>query len=222
MCGRYGFTFSDKELIERFDAEVFEFELRQSYNISPTHEEPVIERHSPNGVYLRKWGIFPGFMKGGVLINAQAEKLAHSPVWKKAFAESRCIVPAQWFYEWQVQDDKSKQPYLIRLKSKEIMGFAGLNVTTKDKNGVEHSGYVIITTEANNLMKEIHNTKHRMPVILRKEDEDEWLNPDNVEPEQLQKFLVQYPDDLMEAYPVSSLVSKPSNNFPEITKPVNV
>lgn len=220
MCGRYGFTFSDKELIERFDAEVFEFELRQSYNISPTHEEPVIERHSPNSVHLRKWGIFPGFMKGGVLINAQAEKLATSPVWKKAFMESRSIIPAQWFYEWKVLED-GKQPYLIRLKSKEIMGFAGLVVTTKDKNGIENTGYVIITTEANPMMREIHNTKHRMPVILRKEDEDTWLNPDNVEPEQLKACLIQYPEDLMEAYPISSLVNKPANNFPEITKEVS-
>lgn len=221
MCGRYGNTFSDKELIERFDAEAFEFEIQNNYNVTPTQEEPVIERHSPNSVHLRKWGVFPGFMKGGVLINAQAEKLAHSPVWKRAFLESRCIVPFSYFYEWKVLK-KGKQPYLIHLKNKELMGFAGLVVTTKNKDGEEHTGYVIITTEANPLMREIHNTKHRMPVILEKKDEDDWLNPDNADPDELMKLLKQYPESKMEAYPVSSLVNKPSNNSEEITERITI
>jgi putative SOS response-associated peptidase YedK len=221
MCGRYGNTFTDKELIERFDAESFEFEIQNNYNVTPTQEEPVIERHSPNSVHLRKWGIFPSFMKGGVLINAQAEKLAHSPVWKRAFLESRCIVPFSYFYEWKVLK-KGKQPYLIHLKNKELMGFAGLVVTTKNKDGEEHTGYVIITTEANPLMREIHNTKHRMPVILEKKDEDDWLNPDNADPDELMKLLKQYPESRMEAYPVSSLVNKPSNNSEEITERITI
>jgi putative SOS response-associated peptidase YedK len=77
--------------------------------------------------------------------------------------------------------------------------------------------YVIITTEPNELMSDIHN---RMPVILNKEDEDYWLNPDNTEAEELVKLLIPYPTELMEAYPVSGLVNSPRNNFPEILKPV--
>lgn len=222
MCGRYGFTVkNEKEILNRFDIESFDFELNSNYNVAPTQEMPVIEKHSPNSLQLRKWGIFPGFMKGGVLINAQSEKLAYSPVWKKAFLESRCIIPFNYFFEWKVLEDKSKQPYLISLKDKKLAGFAGLVVTTKDKNGVEHTGYVIITTEANPLMREIHNTKHRMPVILREEDEETWLNPDLIEPEQLKDCLRQYPENLMEAYPVSSLVNTPKNNTPDILKPLN-
>lgn len=221
-CGRYGFTIKDeREVLERFDIEKINFELRDSYNVAPTHEMPIVERHSPNSLNLRKWGVFPAFMKGGMVINATSEKLATSFLWKKAYAESRCIIPFRFFYEWKVLSD-GKQPYLIQLKSKELMGFAGLIVTTKGKDGVEHSGYVIITTVANPLMAEIHNTKHRMPVILKKEDEDKWLNPDTTEPEHLEKYLTQYPQELMEAYPVSTLVSSPKNNFPELLKPLKV
>ena len=221
MCGRYGYTTSDEELSNRFDLGISDFELRESYNVAPTHVMPIIERHSPNSMHKRKWGIFPSFMKGGMLINAQAEKLAISGVWKKAYMESRCIVPANFFYEWKVLSDGTKLAHLIRLKNKEIMGFAGLVVTTKDKNGEENTGYVIITTEANPLMAEIHNTKHRMPVILRREHEDEWLNPDIAEPEILNEYLIQFPESEMEAYPVSSLVNSPKNNFPEITKAIS-
>lgn len=89
MCGRYGFTSSDEELSRRFDLERAEWDLRESFNIAPTQDMPVIEKHSPNSLHMRKWGIFPGFMKGGVLINAQAEKLSTSFLWKKAFIESR-------------------------------------------------------------------------------------------------------------------------------------
>lgn len=217
MCGRYGFSFSEKELVERFDAEAFDFELRQSYNIAPTQEEPVIEKHSPNSVQLRKWGVQPAWSKMS-LINAQASKLAESKIWKKAFIESRCIVPANWFYEWKRIGD-GKIPYLIRQKNKAIFGFAGLVVTVHNKEGKEQTGYVIITTEPNSLVEKIHN---RMPVILRREDEEAWLNPDNVEPEQLMRLLSQFPADELEAFPISSLVNSPKNNFPELTKEVQL
>ncbi len=214
MCGRYGFSVKDeREFLDRFDIETVNFELRDSYNVAPTQEMPVIERHSPNSLHLRKWGVQPAWSKTS-LINAQAEKVATSNVWKKAFVESRCIIPASFFYEWKRLSD-GKQPFLIKLKKQDIFGFAGLVVKYHDEKKQEHEGYVIITTTPNALMEKIHN---RMPVILRKEDEDEWLNPDNVEPEKLMKFLEPYPASEMEAYPVSSLVNSPKNNFPEVTK----
>ncbi|HSW96402.1 MAG TPA: SOS response-associated peptidase [Candidatus Saccharimonadales bacterium] len=219
MCGRYGFSIKDeREVLERFDIEKINFELRNSYNVAPTQEMPIVERHSPNSLNLRKWGIFPSFMNGGMLINAQAEKLAISGVWKKAFIENRCIVPATFFYEWKKLSD-GKQPYLIKPKYQKLFGFAGIIVKYHDKEKKEKEGYIIITTTPNSLMKEIHN---RMPVILRKEDEDEWLNPDNVEPEKLLKLLTPYPASEMEAYPISTLVNTPKNNFPEIIKPLNL
>lgn len=213
MCGRYGFTTTDEELSERFDLEARDFELRESYNVAPTQEMPIIERHSPNSLHIRKWGIQPSWSKM-FLINAQASKLATSKVWKDAYLTSRCIVPASFFYEWKRLGD-SKQPYLIKLKNKDIFGFAGIVIDYKNVKGENKKGYVIITTEPNSLMEEIHN---RMPVILKKEDEDGWLNPDNSEPEQLGNFLYSYPASDMEAYPVSSIVNSPRNNNPGIIK----
>ena len=217
MCGRYGFVGDAEKINRRFDIEKADIELRDNYNVAPTQEMPVIERHSPNKLVLRKWGIQPSW-SNMFLINAQSEKLPFSNIWKRAFLESRCIVPASYFFEWQKATD-GKQPYLIRLKNKEMMGFAGIVVSYKDKNGTDQEGYVIITTTPNSLMEKIHN---RMPVILKKSDEDDWLNPDITEYSQLEKMLNPYDATEMEAYPVSSLVNSPKNNNPVIIKPLKI
>jgi len=217
MCGRYGFTYeNEKDFLNRFEIDSIEFELRESYNVAPTQSMPVIERHSPNSLHLRKWGVKPSWNPKLFLINAKAEGVATSNIWKRAFIESRCIVPASYFFEWKVLSD-GKQPYLIKLKHEKMFGFASLLVTYHDEKKEEQQGYVIITTTPNSLMENIHN---RMPVILRKEDEDEWLNPDVVEPEKLLKLLNPYPTAEMEAYPVASLVNTPKNNFKEVTNPL--
>lgn len=215
MCGRYGLLTNGNDISREFNADRPDFEIKENYNAAPTQEMPVIERHSPNSLHVRFWGFQPHWSPK-VLINAQAEKLSVSSVWKKAFLESRCIVPADYFFEWKRLTD-GKQPYLIRLKNKKMMGFAGLTLISKDKSEKEQIGFVIITTTPNSLMKQIHN---RMPAILRKEDEDEWLNPDNSEPEKLEKMLMPISASEMETYPVSSIVNSPKNNSPEITNPL--
>jgi putative SOS response-associated peptidase YedK len=221
MCGRYGFhKESEAEFLERFELAKAEFELGDNWNVAPTQEMPVIERHSPNSVHLRKWGFAPAWNPKLFLINAKTESLVDSRMWNKPFTTSRVIVPASYFIEWQKLEDGSKQPYVIQLKNKKLYGFAGLLVTYKDKEGLEQTGYVIITQEAGKFMNPIH---HRQPVILKRENEEEWLNPDNVEPEYLLSLLAPFPyEDEMEKFPVSSLVNKPANNFPEILKPVNI
>lgn len=218
MCGRYGFTVEKEEdFLRRFELENAEFALEDNWNVAPTQEMPVIERHSPNSVHLRKWGIQPSWSPM-YLINAKVEKLAGSRFWSKPFATSRVIVPASYFIEWQKCEDKTKQPYVIRLKSKELFGFAGLLVSMKDAEGKEQDGYVIVTQPAGEFMGEIH---HRQPAILRKEDEDVWLNPDTVESETLVPLLDNFAYEAeMEKFPVSSLVNKPANNSPEILKPI--
>ncbi len=213
MCGRYGFTYPD-QIYDRFDV-LEHLELKENYNVAPTQEMPVIEKHSPNSVHIRKWGIKPGWANT-FLINAQSEKLATSKTWSKAFRESRCIIPATYFFEWKKLSD-GKQPYLFRLKNKKMFGFAGLVLTYHDDNKKEQHGFVIITTTPNKTMAEVHN---RMPVILKREDEETWLNPDETEAENLLNLLNPYADSEMEAFPISSLVNKPANNFPEITKPL--
>ena len=220
MCGRYGFTIEKEEdFLRRFDIESAEFELQNNWNVAPTQEMPIVERHSPNSVHLRKWGMQPSWSPM-FLINAKKEKLASSRFWSKPFETSRVIVPATYFIEWQKLEDKTKQPYVIRLKNKELFGFAGLLVETKDKQGSTQEGYVIITQDAGEFMSTIH---HRQPCILSKENEAAWLNPDTTQSDTLLSLLDPFAyESEMEKFPVSSLVNKPVNNFPEILKTVTL
>lgn len=125
---------------------------------------------------------------------------------------SRHLVPADGFYEWQVTG-QGKVPHRIQLQSEELFSFAGLwdEWTDRDTGEVLHT-FAIITTEANELVKPIHD---RMPVILTPEAEELWLN-ENESQLDLLTMLAPYEAGEMKAYPVSPLVNSPLNNLPDV------
>lgn len=210
MCGRYGFGYRQiNEIYERWAIEDQEHGFTPRFNVAPSQEAPIVVRHSPNHFKIVKWGFMPKWMEGKkgmrALINARSDNLLTSKTYFEPLKTSRCIVPATNFYEWKKISD-GKIPYCFKVKGEEFFSMAGLIVG---------DAFVIITTEPNETMAPVHN---RMPVILQKEDEDKWLNPDT-EVEELYKLLIPYPDEEMEAYPISSLVNSPKNDFEEILKP---
>jgi putative SOS response-associated peptidase YedK len=148
------------------------------------------------------------------MINARAETLNEKPTFKHPFRRQRCIIPADGFYEWKKTD--GKQPYRIKLKSGELFGFAGL-WDRWERDGQEVYSCTIITTEPNELMASIHN---RMPVILDRKDENDWLNSNIDDTDFLRTFLRPYNEDEMEAYPVSTQVNSPKNNYPSLIERV--
>src|ERR1700748_2514184 len=114
-----------------------------------------------------RWGLIPYWSKdakiGFSTINAKAETIATSPTYREAWKRRRCLVPAEWFYEWQKIDAKTKQPYSIALKDESLFAFAGLWERWKDKaTGKALETYTIITTDPNELVAPLHD---RMPVI---------------------------------------------------------
>jgi putative SOS response-associated peptidase YedK len=222
MCGRYGFSVKNaKDVYERFDTynELSDFQPR--YNIAPGQQNPVITRHSPNQISRMVWGLIPFWAKDDKFrfqtINARVEGIESKSTYRKPFRTQRCLVPATGFFEWD-KAEKPSQPYYFRLKHAELFAFAGLYDQWLDpKTNKEIQSYTIITTAANGVVGRIHQ---RMPVILQKEDEEEWLNPDIVEPERLLPLLKQYPDKEMEAYPVSTAVNIPKNDSAELILPL--
>jgi len=208
MCGRYRLNLTDKKSFQlRFQLEESIVNSDQNLitrnNIAPGQLLPVIIRQSPNTLKEMIWGMIPPWeksIKPAGMINARAETVAIKPWFRKAFQLSRCLVPSSGFYEWSKKGPKRK-PYHIFLKGKDFFSFAGLYSTwTHPQTQKEIQTFTIITTEANNIVGQIHN---RMPVILSEEDEDTWLNPDNVEIKQLVSLLRPYPDNEMEAVPIS-------------------
>lgn len=225
MCGRYGLVVKDaRELGDRFRAINTLEGLSSRYNIAPgqvnpvisaslPHSDPLLRREGVNRIEQMFWGLIPSWAKDDSFkfktINARAEGIENKPVYRKPFRMSRCLVPATGFYEWD-KKQKSSQPYYFKLVNDEMFGFAGLfDEWINPRDGREIMSYTIITTQANGVVGKVHP---RMPVILRREDEDEWLNPDITEPDYLSAFLKPYPDAEMVSYPVSAAVNFPGRD----------
>jgi putative SOS response-associated peptidase YedK len=209
MCGRMTIA-TEQEILEvRFHAKAVE-KIEKRYNAYPNHDKyklPVITVEDPTHITMRYWGIVPVWWKRDTrgLINVKYETLRDKKTFHKDLAERRCMVLSDGFYEWGGERGH-KTPYHIRLKNGEPFAFAGL-YEENEIAGKPTSTFAIITTEPNELMQTIHN---RMPVILSKGLESEWLNPD-IEPEQALDLLAQdIPAKTMMVYPVSVKVNRPT------------
>jgi putative SOS response-associated peptidase YedK len=163
------------------------------------------------------WGFVPEWADGRPdvkpLIKARAETVATKPFFRDAFKRKRCLVLADGFYEWK-RTGKGKVPYRITLKTEQP--FAGIWSTVHDAQGRVHPTFAILTTEANALVAQIHT---RMPVILREQDEADWLNP-HLSLDEAQALLVPLPAELLIAYEVSPKVNSPTYNTPDVLQPV--
>jgi putative SOS response-associated peptidase YedK len=176
MCGRFALKSPPAKLVERFGLdECADFAPR--YNIPPGTDIPVI-RQSPEGkrvLHLLRWGLVPHWAKdpsiGNKLNNARGESVAEKPSFRDAFRRRRCLIPADGFYEWKTEG-KVKQPYFISLKSGEPLAMGGLWESWRRPDGEILRTACIITTGPNDVMEPIHD---RMPVILRTEDWQAWL-----------------------------------------------
>lgn len=176
MCGRYGLTVSEKELIKRYDLDEADYTLgdyrfEEKDEIFPTTDNIIL---LPNKkLYPVKWGFTPHFAKRP-LINARSESILDKKTFKEPFTSKRCIVPASYFFEWQlVEGQKKKNKKLIRVDGLPVFSMAGVCERYKDDDGNSYLTYAILTTDANEQMKPIHD---RMPVILNPEDEKEYLD----------------------------------------------
>ena len=117
-------------------------------------------------------------------LNATAERLLESKLYKQPTLKRRCLVLSSGFYEWRhYTPEGSKKdiayPYYISLKDKPYFLMAGIYQPWVDiESGETMDTFSIITTKANGLMEQIHNKKKRMPTILNEAQASEWLKPD--------------------------------------------
>lgn len=220
MCGRFT-QHSKLELIKKIlagEVRLYDNDYVPNYNVAPTQNVLAV-RVSPKDnqkeVVPLYWGLLPSWAKekkmAAKMINARAETITEKPSFRSAFKSRRCLIPADGFYEWK-KDGKIKQPFYIRRIDGKPFMFAGLwEYNNKFDEPIESC--TIITTSANEIMKPIHE---RMPVILPEQHFDEWLEPELDDVAKLQIFLVPCECEVMEAYPVSTVVNNPKNNMPEL------
>lgn len=220
MCGRYSQTTDPAKLAKRFGLTSPGSDVVCRYNIAPTQDAPVIAIDGSKRFISMRWGLIPSWAKdaaiGNRMINARAETLTEKPSFRKAFERRRCLVPTDGFYEWRKTDAKTKTPMHFVLKSRQPFAFAGLWESWKNPDGQELRSFTIITTAANDLLRPIHD---RMPVILRPEDEEKWLDIGSSDTAKLIPLLGPYPAEEMETYAVSTLVNSPRNDTPACIVP---
>ncbi len=238
MCGRYA-VLSEKKIFSLApwvkNAEVFgdPFDSLPRYNASPMQKLPVISmRQNSLRIEPMQWWLVPHWSRDGKTLgstfNARSETLLASKLFAPYFKSSRCVVPADAFYEWQklkkVTDAggkkktvEEKQPWCVRRKDEIPMALAGLFSVWKNAKGEELPTFTIITTEPNSLMKPIHN---RMPVILDEKVLEQWLDRSNNDTEKLSKLFKPYPAVRIRAYRVSKVVSNSRNETTDCLKPL--
>lgn len=240
MCGRYALidgkrvlkTFAELQALKQLGKP---FELLPRYNASPMQPMPVIAvRNNERIQQAMRWWLVPHWSADGKpnpqfpAFNARAETIHTSKLFAPYFKSSRCLVPADAFYEWKkltatkevrgtTKEIIEKQPMCIRMEDEAPFMFAGLFSVWKNKNDEEFPTFTIITTEPNSLMSEIHQ---RMPVILPEQHFDQWLDREYKETEPLKKFLIPYPATKMKAYRVAPLVGNSRNDVPGCMEPI--
>lgn len=213
MCGRFSFAFTDKIIEERFDVDIEKDDFIPRYNCAPSQNLAVITNENPRKLSYYKWGFVPfwakDISKGIKMINAKAETIFEKPAFHNAIKSRRCLIPADSFYEWK--HDKEKTPYRILMKDESPFAIAGIWEIWNDAEGKPFFTFSIITTEANDFMKDIH---HRMPVILCAANEKKWLASKNTD--EINSLMKPFQSEQMKAYPISKLVNSPVNNSAEI------
>jgi putative SOS response-associated peptidase YedK len=184
----------------------------------------VIRRNHQTGMVSLdplRWGLIPYWCedpKGGRKpINAKCETVATLPTFRDAYGQRRCIVPVDGFFEWKaVKGQKAKQPYAIAMKDGSPFGLGGLWENWKDPSTGEWiRTFAIITTDANELVAEIHD---RMPLIIAPSDYERWLSDDPDPGDLMQPF----PAEPMRMWPISMRVNKPENDDPSVVEPIEM
>jgi putative SOS response-associated peptidase YedK len=226
MCGRYKLTAQEKWLSFLFNLPPEDVDWVVRWNVAPTQEVATVRQHGkePRGIFARmRWGLIPSWAKdasfGPKAINAVAETAAEKPAFREPMRRQRCLIPADGFYEWKQSGGKVKQPYKIEMTEGGVFAFAGLWDRWKDPAGREIVTCTILTTEANALLKDIH---HRMPVILKPEDYDLWLDPGVTDPAKVADLLKPFDAREMRKHTVGTAVNKVANDGPECAEEIEV
>lgn len=215
---RYGVSFPDRD---RYQPSYY-------YHAFGLPELPAICSGYPGMVQLLRWGLIPSWTRNSEdaneirykTFNARAESVNSKPSFSKSFKSKRCIIPVKGFFEWQ-HIGNEKIPWYIYHGNEEIFSLAGVyDQWVETSTGELLNTFSVVTTDANDLMVVIHNSKKRMPVILDRLNEKKWISQDTTADEAL-KMLRPCPSEILKAHTVSNLVnSKTANrNSPEVIQP---
>jgi putative SOS response-associated peptidase YedK len=231
MCFSVNVNLVKEELESRYGSTLIDHDkYRPSYyyHAFGLPELPAICSATPSEIHLLKWGLIPSWTKNlddaKVIrlktFNARSDSIYQKPSFTSSLKSKRCLIPVKGFYEWQ-HVGKDKLPWYIYSSENEIFSLAGIyNHWTETNTGEVYSTFSIVTTDANDLMAEIHNSAKRMPVILDKSVEKLWINL-SISSEEAVNLLKPCPSDYLKAHTISPLINDrtANRNVPEIISP---
>jgi putative SOS response-associated peptidase YedK len=244
MCGRYQRRSDKQRIAEAFqlgalddldlsvDPDV-ELGLAPAYNAAPGTMQPVIiwdDAIGMRALRMMYWRFLPPFCTDPKklkldTINANADKLLSSNLWKKSFFYRRCLIPADSFVEWKRVSSKLKLPFVFALKSDEPMGIGGIWQHWRSPsqeahaNGVtEMDTFAVVTVEPNEILHDLtgHN---RMPLLIQPRDYERWLRGGDIEQPPVD-LLRPFDSEKMKAWPVSTKINSVRNNYPSLIEPI--
>ena len=219
MCGRYTLTSAPEAIraLFRYDEQP---NFPPRYNIAPTQPIAIVRVVEGKRQFaLVRWGLLPSWVKDpktfSLVINARGESVNDKPAFRAAMKYRRCLIPADGFYEWQ-RGGERKQPFYVRAKNGGPLAYAGLWESWTGPNGEELETAAVVTTDANKTLAPIHE---RMPVVVPPEAFDLWLNCDTVDARTAATLVQPAPDDLLEAYEISTAVNRVANDDAKLIAP---
>lgn len=228
MCFHNSMSKKAQQLAARYGRksdiiEIVQDIINEQYHVNAFNfpKYPVITNSDEIQVF--NWGLVPFWVKTEsdaeqirkMTLNARSDTIFEKPSFREPIMKKRCIIPSTGYFEWRHEGTK-KIPYYIYLKDEEIFSMAGIYDRWLDKEtGEEHDTFSIITTDTNPLTDYIHNTKHRMPAILTKGDEEKWLDT-SLSKVDIQLLLTPFDADKMDAYQIDNDFIKKAPNDPNI------
>jgi len=218
MCGRFVIATPLVSIFEYFDIHDPRFDsLPPRYNVAPTTPIAIVRDTGEARVAEEAtWGFTPSWAKslddGPRPINARCETVAESRLFRRAYEQRRCLIPADGYYEWQAGSGKRKQPYYIRREDGKLMAFAGIWEAWHEGQNDAVTSAAIITTPVNAAMEDLHD---RMPLIIEHADWDAWLLGDDPG-----ALLRPAPAELLTWHPVDTAVGNTRNEGPQLIESI--
>ena len=219
MCGRFGLFVTPEVLEEYFGLDDLVAAVEPRYNLTPGRAVAVVrESEGKRRLDALQWGLVPFWAKdptiGRRLINARLDSVAEKPAYREAWRRRRCLIPASGFYEWSEPRGGRKRPYFIRPHDAPLLALAGLWERWRTPNGEKLETCVIVTTDANAQLVQIHD---RMPLLIPRDAQALWLDPKSSLDDVLR--LAERPPEL-DAHPVGFGVNDPKNDDEALIAPI--
>ncbi|HOJ47558.1 MAG TPA: SOS response-associated peptidase family protein [Bacillota bacterium] len=181
MCGRYTANTEDEVIeirkilagltLRLASADDGDIEaVRQSgilgKEVFPSQNAPVISKQGR--FLLSKWG-FEKWDDKGIIINARCETADKSRFFLPYAKNSRCLIPANSYFEWKKRPGISPEKY--RIGNGRVLFMAGFLKPANAKSDLDR--FVILTKPADEKISLIHD---RMPVLVKTDLIEPWLD----------------------------------------------